>query len=99
MSTLLSACSPPLRIFIINKADDSFLEATTGGLSDQPVLTSQGSFLRYEILINPAFYNHVVENRYYDWNYLYNTLDQDVANLCGEDPTQAETPPTQGPDV
>jgi len=68
-----------------NKADDSFLEATTGGLSDQPVLTSQGSFLRYEILINPAFYNHVVENRYYDWNYLYNTLDQDVANLCGEE--------------
>jgi hypothetical protein len=67
-----------------NKADDSFLEAMTGGLSNQPVLTSQGDFVRYEILVNPAFYKHVVENRYYDWTHLY-TLDQDVSNLCGEE--------------
>ena len=67
-----------------NKADDSFLEATTGGLSNSPVLTSQGDFVRYEILVNPAFYHHVVENRYYDWENLY-TLNEDVANLCGDE--------------
>lgn len=67
-----------------NKADDSFLEAQTGGLSNQPVLTSQGGFVRYEILVNPAFYKHAVDKRYYDWNNLY-TMSEDVANLCGEE--------------
>jgi hypothetical protein len=67
-----------------NKADDSFLEAETGGLSNSPVLTSQGDFVRYEILVNPAFYKHVVANRYYDWEHLY-TLNEDVANLCGDE--------------
>lgn len=67
-----------------DKADDSFLEAQTGGLSNSPVLTSQGDFVRYEILINPAFYKHVVDNRYYDWENLY-TLNEDVANLCGDE--------------
>ncbi|MBM4247384.1 MAG: hypothetical protein FJ148_26945 [Deltaproteobacteria bacterium] len=38
----------------IDKADDAFLEAKTGGLSNTPVLDSQGHFLRYEILVSPA---------------------------------------------
>lgn len=67
-----------------DKADDSFLEAETGGLSNQPVLTSQGSFVRYEILVNPAFYRHVVQNQYYDWHVLKD-LPEDVTNLCGEE--------------
>jgi len=67
-----------------DKADDSFLEAETGGLSNQPVITSQGSFVRYEILVNPAFYRHVVENQYYDWHVLKD-LPNDVTNLCGEE--------------
>ena len=67
-----------------NKADDSFLEAQTGGLSNQPVITTQGGFVRYEILLNPAFYEHVVAKKYYDWHVL-STLSEDVANFCGEE--------------
>ncbi len=66
----------------IDKADDSFLEAETGGLSNSPVLDANGRFLRYEILVAPATYRHIVENRLYDWS----TLTAQTSNLllpCG----------------
>lgn len=76
------------------KADDSFLEAQTGGLSNLPLLDSRGNFLRYEILINPANYTHVVANRYYDWDTLY-TLDSDPAMLCGSETYRGGDPANQ----
>lgn len=44
----------------VGKVDDSFLEAQTQGLSANPVLASNGTFLRYEILLSPATYTWVV---------------------------------------
>ncbi|MBL6978523.1 MAG: hypothetical protein ISR61_06215 [Desulfobacteraceae bacterium] len=44
----------------VGKVDDSFLEAQTQGLSANPVIASNGTFLRYEILLSPATYDWVV---------------------------------------
>jgi len=44
----------------VGKVDDSFLEAQTGGLSPNPVIASNGTFLRYEILLSPATYDWIV---------------------------------------
>lgn len=44
----------------VGKVDDSFLEAQTQGLSANPVVASNGTFLRYEILLSPATYDWVV---------------------------------------
>ncbi len=44
----------------VGKVDDSFEEAKSQGLSANPVVASNGTFVRYEILLSPATYNWVV---------------------------------------
>lgn len=66
----------------IDKADDLFLEAKSGGLSNDPVIDSQGRFLRYEIVVSPAMYRDVVSQGLYDWDVLEN-LESDVLLQCG----------------
>lgn len=44
----------------VSKVNDSFLEATTQGLSHDPVIASNATFLRYQIVISPATYNWIV---------------------------------------
>lgn len=75
----------------IQKADDGFLEAKTGGLSNSPVLDSQGGFLRYEILVSPATYEYVSRNRYYDWPTL-EALDTGISFPCGRASYQGGDP-------
>ena len=47
----------------VGKVDDSFLEAETQGLSANPVVASNGTFVRYEILLSPATYNWIVSEQ------------------------------------
>jgi|GEM_PF-2060928 len=75
-----------------DKADDSFLEAKNQGLSNQPVMDSQGNFVRYEILVSPANYEHVVANRYFSWPDLLN-VTQNVFCSVAQSHTQAAIPP------
>jgi hypothetical protein len=66
----------------VSKVDDSFEEATTGGLSGDPVIDRFGSFLRYEILVSPATYDNVVQEQLFDPTYLM-TLTSDLNLACG----------------
>jgi hypothetical protein len=75
----------------LSKVDDAFLESAQtnqngtpiGGLGNSPVVDKNGKFLRYEILISPASYDFVVENRYYD-NAVLQGLTRSVTFPCGE---------------
>jgi hypothetical protein len=78
----------------LDKVDDSFLEASRSGLSNSPVITSNGAFLRYEILISPLTYSYVVAAQYN----LAATMTGASANLlmpCG-DPTYTGGDPAEG---
>ena len=46
--------------------DDSFLQADTRGLTNNPVLDRNGRFLRFEILLSPATYSNIVSERLWD---------------------------------
>ncbi|MCH2187544.1 hypothetical protein MK280_16950, partial [Myxococcota bacterium] len=67
----------------VGKVDDSFFEATTGGLSDDPVIDRNGKFIRYEILLSPATYNEIVETQLYKRDVLLG-LTEDVNLQCGD---------------
>ncbi len=67
----------------VGKVDDSFFEATTGGLSDDPVIDQNGNFVRYEILLSPATYNEIVETQLYKREVLLG-LTEDVNLQCGD---------------
>lgn len=69
-------------ISMVSKVDDDFLEAQTGGLSNSPLLDSEGNFLQFEILVSPAAYDFVVASNYTDENVL-NTLTTPVVFPCG----------------
>ncbi len=75
----------------IDKADDLFLEAETGGLSNSPLIDSQGRFLRYEIMVSPATYDYVVDQKLYDWDTLQN-LQTDISMQCGDASYQGGNP-------
>ncbi len=67
----------------VAKVDDLFLEADTGGgLSNDPVIDSEGKFVRYEIMINPVMQRFVVQNQYYDRSVLEG-LTEPVTFPCG----------------
>jgi len=66
----------------VGKVDDAFLEATTGGLSDDPVIDVDGNFLRYEILYSPAMYNEVIEQGLNKQSTLLE-LNNDINLSCG----------------
>jgi hypothetical protein len=70
-------------ISMLSKVDDNFLEAATGGLSNSPVLDSEGHFLRFEILVSPAAYDFVVANDYTDASVL-TALTTPVVFPCGD---------------
>lgn len=66
----------------IAKVDDSFFEATKQGLSASPVIATNGTFLRYEILISEVTFDTIVDNQWY----LSSVLDAQTASLsfpCG----------------
>ncbi|MCH2170469.1 hypothetical protein MK489_06775 [Myxococcota bacterium] len=67
----------------VGKVDDSFLEATTGKLSNDPVIDRHGNFLRYEILLSPAFYNYLKETRLYERDTLLKQTT-DLNLPCGD---------------
>lgn len=67
----------------VAKVDDLFLEAENKGLSNDPVIDSQGNFLRYEIMVSPATYDFVIENQYYDDEVL-DDLTESITFPCGE---------------
>lgn len=48
----------------VGKVDDAFLEAAKQALSPNPVVTPNG-FLRYEILLSPATYDWIVQQKLY----------------------------------
>lgn len=66
----------------VGKVDDSFLQAQTRGVSNDPVIDRFGGFLRFEILLSPATYNNVIEQDLYDQAHLQ-TLTDDVNMICG----------------
>ncbi|MEO1017840.1 MAG: hypothetical protein AAFY56_09115, partial [Pseudomonadota bacterium] len=67
----------------IAKVDDLFLEAETGGLSNDPVIDSEGRFIRYEIMLSPTTQHFVVKNEYYDEAVLA-ALTEPVVFPCGD---------------
>ena len=67
----------------VGKVDDSFLEAQTSGLSEDPVIDPAGNFLRYEILLSPVMYNAVVAQGLNDPDVL-SSLTTNVNLPCGE---------------
>lgn len=67
----------------VAKVDDLFLEAANGSLSNDPVIDSEGKFIRYEIMVSPATYDFVIENQYYD-NLVLESLTQSITFPCGE---------------
>lgn len=66
----------------VNKVDDSFEEAATGGLAGEPVIDRFGDFLRYEILLSPATYDDIIEQQLYSESVL-TSLSQSVNLSCG----------------
>ena len=68
----------------LDKVDDSFFEATVGGLSNSPAVAVNGTFLRYEILISPITYNTITDpnNKWYLSSVL-NSLTTPLSFPCG----------------
>ncbi len=48
----------------VGKVDDGFEEAKTQGLSHDPVIASNGAFLRYQIVISPGTYDFIASEGY-----------------------------------
>jgi len=67
----------------VGKIDDSFLEAADGTLSADPVLDRNGNFLRFEIMLSPALYDEVIDEKLYDRRRL-NARIENVNLVCGE---------------
>lgn len=65
----------------VGKVNDSFLEATVGGLSGNPVIDQNGNFLRYEIFpYYPNTYNWLVDTG------LNKAVNAQVQFPCPDDP-------------
>lgn len=67
----------------ISKVDDGFFEAEKQGLSANPVIATNGTFLRYEILLSEVTYETIAKNKWY----LTSVLDGLTAGLsfpCGQ---------------
>ena len=62
--------------------DNSFLQADVAGLTNSPVLDRFGNFLRYEILVSPATYGHVIEAGLWDQANL-DANSEDLVFNCG----------------
>ncbi len=66
----------------VSKVDDLFLQATHGGLSNDPLIDANGNFLRFEILASPVTHDYVIDNEFYTAA----ALDAQTENLvfpCG----------------
>jgi len=79
----------------VGKVDDSFLEAQTAGLSDDPVVDADGNFVRYEILYSPWMYEEVITKMLNEQSTLLNlitdvNLSWGVENYTGGDPSNSQ---------
>lgn len=73
-------CSDYQTIEQVGKINDSIFEADGTGLSSNPVIAANGTFLRYEIRFNQSMYESVRSNALYD----VRTLTSSGANVaCG----------------
>ncbi|HXT22670.1 MAG TPA: hypothetical protein VN923_18130, partial [Thermoanaerobaculia bacterium] len=81
----------------LDKVDDSFFEATVGGLSNSPAIANNGTFVRYEILISPITYDTIVSNKWYQTSVL-NSLTAPLSFPCGQQSAGGANagPATQG---
>jgi hypothetical protein len=77
----------------LHKVNDDFFEATVSGLSSSPVIATNGTFLRYEILISPNTYNQITTNKWY----LSSVLDQLTSPLSFQCGIQSAGGPTADP--
>ncbi|MCG8455571.1 MAG: hypothetical protein MI919_04760, partial [Holophagales bacterium] len=59
-------CSDYRTISQVGKINDSVFEANSAGLSSNPVIAANGTYLRYEILINRDMYDFVSREELYD---------------------------------
>jgi hypothetical protein len=66
----------------LSKVDDGFFEAEKQGLSASPVVATNGTFLRYEILISEVTYDTIVDNKWYLSSVL-NGLTESLNFPCG----------------
>ncbi len=66
----------------ISKVDDGFFEATKQGLSANPVIAANGTFLRYEILISEVTFDTIVTKKWYLSSVL-NGLTESLSFPCG----------------
>jgi hypothetical protein len=66
----------------LQKVNDDFFEATVKGLSADPVVATNGTFLRYEILLSANTYNQITANRWHQASVLAG-LKNPVNFQCG----------------
>lgn len=64
------------------KVDDGFFEAEKQGVSSNPVIATNGTFLRYEILISEVTYGTIVSNKWYLTSVL-DGLTEGLSFPCG----------------
>ena len=67
----------------VGKVNDSLVQASRAGLSNQPLVDRNGNFLRYEILLSPAYYNEVKRRKLYDPLVLQG-LTENLNLSCGQ---------------
>lgn len=65
----------------VGKINDAIFEADSQGLSADPVIAANGTFLRYEILMNQDLYNFVTTNQLYNVN---KVVAGNVNATCGQ---------------
>jgi hypothetical protein len=66
----------------LDKVNDDFFQATISGLSASPAVATNGSFLRYEILMSANTYNQIITNKWYLTSVL-NGLTSPINFQCG----------------
>lgn len=64
------------------KYDDSFLQASVGGVTNHPVVDRFGNFLKYEILVSPVGYATVMDEALWDAEVL-DAREDDLNFACG----------------
>jgi len=62
--------------------DDSFLQASVGGVTNHAVIDQFGNFLRYEILVSPVNYATVIDEQLWDADVL-DARQDDLNFSCG----------------
>lgn len=82
----------------ISKVDDSFFEAQKQGLSADPVVAVNGTFLRYEILLSEVTYDTIVSNKWYLESVL-ESQSQSLSFPCGQENAGGPTASPSDPGI